>query len=46
MRFLLIICLLFFATTNLSAQGVLVAWELGKAPATLELAATDRKSVV
>ena len=40
MRFLLIICLLFFATTNLSAQGVLVAWELGKAPATLELVAT------
>lgn len=40
MRFLLISCLLFFAS-NLGAQGVLVAWQLGQVPAVIELVATD-----
>lgn len=43
MRFFLFFCLLF--SPNLLAQGVLVAWNLGQAPAVVELVATNNLPV-
>ena len=43
MRLLLVFCLLF--ASNLFAQGVLVAWELGQAPTVIELVATKNLPV-